>query len=252
MSYIEEKIDVWVAEITTLSKIARYAPQQAYACFTAGYKHKLNYCMRTIENIGPSMKRVDDTVTTLLIPEITGGIIPTPLERRLLSLPPSLGGLCIPIFEESSAIEFENSKLLTEMLQDAIIDQKRSYEVNEKNLAEVKTRMKKQKTTRNKKTFNKIHIESSDKRKKREKGASLWLTTLPIKDEGFQLDSNILGPYSNKIWLSTNPSSKKCACWAHFDLQHSLSCKKGGFVSLPHNMIRDVTAKLLDEVCHDV
>ena len=163
--------------------------------------------MRTIENIGPSMKRDDDAVTTLLIPEITGGIIPTPLERR-------------PIFEESSAIEFEKSKLLTEMLQATIIDQKRSYEVNEKNLAEVKTRMKKQKTTRNKKTFNEIHIESSDKRKKlleiiSEKGASLWLTTLPIKDEGFQLDSNILRPYSNKIWLSTNPSFKMCL-WGTF------------------------------------
>ena len=68
------------------------------------------------------------------------------------------------------------------MLRDAIIDQKRSYEVNEKDLAEVKTRMKKQKITRNKKTFNEIHIESSDKRKKlleiiSEKGASLWHTT---------------------------------------------------------------------------
>ena len=152
LSYIEEKIDGWVAEITTLSKIARYAPQQVYACFTAGHKHKLNYCMRAIENIGPSIKRVDNAVTILLIPEITGAITPTPLEQRL-SLPPSLGGLGIPIFEESSAIEFENSKLLTEMFQDVIIDQKRSYEVNEKDLAEVKTRMKKQKTTRNKKNL---------------------------------------------------------------------------------------------------
>ena len=95
--------------------------------------------MRTIENIEPSMKRVNDAVTTLLIPEITREITPTPLKRQLLSLPPSLGGLGIPIFEESYAIEFKNSNLLTEMLQDAIIDQKRSFEVNEKNLAEVKT-----------------------------------------------------------------------------------------------------------------
>ena len=81
---------------------------------------------------GPSMKRVDDAVTKLLIPERTGGITPTPLERRLFSLPPSLAGLGIPIFEESSAIKFGNSKLLTEMLQDAIIDQKCSYEMNKK------------------------------------------------------------------------------------------------------------------------
>ena len=45
---------------------------------------------------------------------------------------------------------------------------------------------------------------------------------------------------------------EKCASGAHFDLQHALSCKKGGFVTLRHNMIRDVTARLLKEACHDV
>ena len=210
LSYIEEKIDGWVAEITTLSKIARYAPQQVYACFTAGHKHKLNYCMRSIENIGPSMKRVDDAVTTLLIPEITRAITPTPLEQRLLSLPPSLGGLGIPIFEESSAIEFENSKLSTEMFQDVIIDQKRSYEVNEKDLAEVKTRMKKQKTTRNKKTFNEIHIESSDKRKK-------LLEIISEKDEGFQLDKQTFwGLIRIRYGYQLTCLPEKCACGAHF------------------------------------
>ena len=130
--------------------------------------------------------------------------------------------------------------------------------MNEKNLVEVKTRMKKQKTTRNKKTFNEIHIESSDKRKKlleiiSEKGASLWLTILPNKDEGFQLDKQTFWDLIRiRYGYQLTRLPEKCACGAHFDLQHSLSCKKGGFVSLRHNMIRDVTAKLLDEVCHDV
>ena len=124
------------------------------------------------------------------------------------------------------------------MLQDAIIDQKRSYEVNEKNLAEVKTRMKKQKTTRNKKTFNEIHIESSDKRKKlleiiSEKRALLWFTTLPIKDEGIQLDKQTFWDIVRiRYGYQLARLPEKCACRAHFDLQHSLSCKKGGFVSL--------------------
>ena len=110
----------------------------------------------------------------------------------------------------------------------------------------------------NKKTFNEIHIESSDKRKKlleiiSEKGASLWLTILPIKDEGFQLDKQTFwGLIRIRYGYHLTCLPEKCACGAHFDLQHSLSCKKGGFVSLRHNMIRDVTASLLDEVCHDV
>ena len=39
---------------------------------------------------------------------------------------------------------------------------------------------------------------------------------------------------------------------AKFDIQHALSCKKGGFVSLRHNRIRNITSVLLKEVCKDV
>ena len=43
-----------------------------------------------------------------------------------------------------------------------------------------------------------------------------------------------------------------CACGAKFDLQHCMSCKKGGFINIRHNDIRDLTAKMLTEVCKDV
>ena len=35
-------------------------------------------------------------------------------------------------------------------------------------------------------------------------------------------------------------------------LDHSLICKKGGFVSMRHNQIRDLEAMLMSEVCKDV
>ena len=37
-----------------------------------------------------------------------------------------------------------------------------------------------------------------------------------------------------------------------FDWDHALSCKKGGFVSLQHNHIRNFTTTLLNEFCEDV
>ena len=43
-----------------------------------------------------------------------------------------------------------------------------------------------------------------------------------------------------------------CACGSKFDVQHSLSCKKGGFVILRQNSLRDLTANILKEVCKDV
>ena len=36
------------------------------------------------------------------------------------------------------------------------------------------------------------------------------------------------------------------------DIQHAMSCKKGGFITIRHNDLRDLTANLLTEVCKDV
>ena len=43
-----------------------------------------------------------------------------------------------------------------------------------------------------------------------------------------------------------------CACGATFSVEHVLSCPKGGFPSIRHNELRDLTASLLTEVCNDV
>ena len=44
-----------------------------------------------------------------------------------------------------------------------------------------------------------------------------------------------------------------CACGHPFSVDHSFSCKVGGFPIIRHNEIRDLTAAdLLSEVCHDV
>ena len=43
-----------------------------------------------------------------------------------------------------------------------------------------------------------------------------------------------------------------CACGLSFSAEHALSCPKGGLPSIIHNEIRDLTAKLLTEVCSQV
>jgi len=44
----------------------------------------------------------------------------------------------------------------------------------------------------------------------------------------------------------------KCICGTSFFIKHALSCAKGGFPSIRHNEVRDLTATLLTEVCNDV
>ena len=43
-----------------------------------------------------------------------------------------------------------------------------------------------------------------------------------------------------------------CSCGTKYDLQHSLLWKIRGLVSLRHNHLRNITANLLDQICHDV
>ena len=45
---------------------------------------------------------------------------------------------------------------------------------------------------------------------------------------------------------------QKCVCGAQNNLEHAFTCKRGGFVVIRHNEIRDFTADLLNEICSDV
>ena len=42
-----------------------------------------------------------------------------------------------------------------------------------------------------------------------------------------------------------------CHCGSKFDIQHSISCKKEDFVTVRHKDLRDLTTKILPEVCND-
>ena len=63
-----------------------------------------------------------------------------------------------------------------------------------------------------------------------EKGASSWLSTLPVKEHGYALhkaafDDAVALRYG---WMPTNVPTG-CACGKSFSVEHALSCPKGGF-----------------------
>ena len=86
-----------------------------------------------------------------------------------------------------------------------------------------------------------------------ELGASTWLTTLPLKEEGYCLNKQQFWDLIRlRYGWELTRTPENCECGAQFNLQHALSCMKGGFISIRHNRIRDITANLLKEVCKDV
>ena len=43
-----------------------------------------------------------------------------------------------------------------------------------------------------------------------------------------------------------------CVCGEGFGICHALSCKNGGLITIRHNELRYINAKLSKEICHDV
>ena len=86
-----------------------------------------------------------------------------------------------------------------------------------------------------------------------EKGASVWLTSLPLSEQGFHLNAQ---EFRDALclrygWRVQNIATY-CACGHKNDVNHALICKKGGFVAMRHNELRDLEAELIGEVCKDV
>ena len=87
----------------------------------------------------------------------------------------------------------------------------------------------------------------------KQKGASSWLNVLPFEDHGFTLTK---GEFRDAIALRYNKPLRSlpsnCPCGQKFNVTHALNCKKGSFVIMRHNNIRDFEANLLRIVLNDV
>ena len=86
-----------------------------------------------------------------------------------------------------------------------------------------------------------------------EKITSNWLTLLPLQEHNFSLHKT---DFHDAVALryGWDPARlpQHCACGTKFTVEHSFTCPKGGFPSIRHYEIHDLTASLLIEVCHEV
>ena len=105
--------------------------------------------------------------------------------------------------------------------------------------------------------FDSDNLTEMERKKKieicQEPGASNWLTALPLGEAGFSLN---MQEFRDALVMRYNISikglSETCACGSEFTCDHAMIGKKGGFISLRHNDLRDITYKLLSEVCKGV
>ena len=263
--YVNDMVDNWIEELKSLSIIARVEPHIAYTAYVFGFQHKYTYFLRTIPDISSLLKRLDAAIDEYFLKPIVNGHNFNYSERQWYSLPPRLGGLGIIIPSEVSDIFYNNSKQVTADLVNRIVNQhKQRTEIGENEEKAVvepvsnKYTIKNEKNKRNEEKLKYVKSTLTPVRLKlleaiSEKGASVWLTTMPIKEHGFYLSKQIFWDTIHlRYGLPLKRLPLKCACSKNFSVEHALNCKKGGYVHIRHNEIRDLTAEMLDEVCRDV
>ena len=254
--YATEKVSKWCKEIEQLSIYAKSQPHAAFSAFIHGIQHKYTYFLRTIQGMEEFILPLDKVLTETFLPTLLDSAI-NATERELFSLPIRKGGLNVPIFSEKASTDYETSKKLTAPLAAIIVLQGLDLPgENEQNV--LRTRLSKEREINLTRKVESVEKELSNNtlravKQSQATGASNWLNVIPLEDQGFTLTKN---EFRDALALRYNRPFKglpsKCPCGNNFDINHALNCKRGGFVIMRHNNIRDFEANLLHKVYNDV
>ena len=179
-------------------------------------------------------------------------------ERALFALPARLGGLAFTNPVEVAQIEYSHSLLANKQLADSIVNQHVTHISDRDSDKATKKAISLSNNTRYEKiqadlknllppSTSKMLIYAS------EKGASSWLTSLPLEKYGYVLSKQY---FQDAICLRYNfliPNrAVRCICGELNTVDHTLICKRGPFVNCRHNRLRDVIAALLNKCLPEV
>ena len=160
---------------------------------------------------------------------------------------------------QTSDMEYNSSQCATKDLTEAIFTQNAEYKEDLDALKTTKAEISKARHEYYKQKRQEITPKLNDSQKLQldlaaEKGASTWLTSLPLQSFGYTLNRQ---EFNDALALRYNmkikDAAKKCVCGEMNTVNHLLICKKGGYVSLRHNSLRDTIAELMSNAgCRDV
>ena len=262
-AYVREKAKKIARQIDTLAEIAEHEPQAAFTGYVVVVKHKWTFLQRTIPNRGEWYVEIEERLRSNLIPKLIGKVVGD-IERRILGMPAREGGMGLSDPCQNNIENHQMSMKITEGLQILIKNQDPNLLFwDRESQKQVKRNEMKKKREREKSDKEALmHEMSSDGHETlrravevaSEKGASSWLTNLPLDRYGFTLGKRDFhdalavryGWMPADLW-------KKCMCGKQNNVAHAISCKLGGFPVMVHNEIRDVLAEMAVEAgCKDV
>ena len=202
---------VWKEILKALSQ-----PQACYAAFTFGLKHHRTYFLRTLPDIQDLLEPLENAISNVLIPAITEHICSSS-ERDIIALPVRHDSLGITNPCHEANREYQSSvklnKWVTRRLQcvfSAAGSPKWERRAFENSFDHIKN-------TVPKKVSRSLDLAG-------EKAASIWLSTGPMKEIGF-----------NRNKREFRDAIKLCYDWPDDDITHT--CVWGEAFSVDHAMI---------------
>ena len=233
--YVDSEIEEWKKDITGLAEIASSEPQLAYSAFVFGTSKRWNFQARTTPGISTLLYKLEYHIKDTFLPVILGKLFIPDYLRNIFSLPARMGGLGITNICETADLEYKHSTMATKNLVDAIYQQSNTYSPDEDHHRETAAKIRSSREEFFKQRKEKLVSELSNPVCRQlelisEKGASCWLTSLPLKEYGFLLNKqefqDALALRYNLV-LSTLDRHKQCICGQPNTVDHCLICKLG-------------------------
>ena len=260
-TFLQNKVDEWREEVEMLVNIAQTQPQAAYAAFTHGVISKWNYIFRIMDFQASAttdlLQPLEAAMRLRLLPALSGQPPPNNLLREMFSFPPKLGGLGIidptpTASEQHHASVKVTAPLVENVLQQSPISQPGSFQ------GQIKTMVRAAKTSKLKQRMEELLPKLPSQLQHcialgQERGSSSWLTSLPIGRHGYSLHkSDFKDAIALRYDLPLQRTPSHCVCGHTFSVEHALSCPTGGYTAIRHNEVRDLTASMLRETCHNI
>ena len=256
--FVDEKVKEWLVDIEELIEIASFDPHLAYSAYIQAASRRWQFICRTTPGISNQMKPLEKVIRERLIPALIGPQLVTDELRDIFALPARSGGLGIQIPHKECDFEYQNSLIMTGQLTDAIFNQNRQFRMDAIIRGEALKEIRKRKILKCNNEMESLAARISPDIFKilqlcSEKGASIWLTSIPLKSCGFRLSKL---QFHDAICTRYNfrPADipRFCGCGKEFSVNHALTCDVGGYRNMRHDAVRDTFADLLGEVAKDV
>ncbi len=187
-------LDVWYKKLKILAGIGLTQPQSAYSAFTHVFFGEWTYLFRTCDFDECLLKPLEECMRQAFIPSLLGRDAVNALERSWLSLPTRCGGMGLynPVALQRS--QRTTSKTIIGPLVDLLLSDEKDMPVE---LFELMSKLKKEcvrsKDSEYKQVMDAVKSQLPPDKVRLfdvsvEKGASTWLTALPLREFNFDLN----------------------------------------------------------------